>query len=56
MPLVIRVELPTPDAVIVRHHSGEVTIFADVTIPEQRVVEFVVEATTDLQGAGRALS
>lgn len=56
VPLVVRAELPTPDAVIVRHDSGEVTIVADVTIPEQRLAEFIVDAVTDLESPGYALS
>lgn len=56
VPLVVRMYLPTPDAVIVRHESGEVTVFADVAIPEQRVAEIAAEAAAAPEVAGRALS
>lgn len=56
VPLVVRMYLPTPDAVIVRHESGEVTVFADVAISEQRVAELAAEAAAAPEAAGRALS
>jgi hypothetical protein len=43
---VVRIELPTPDIVVVRDGAGRVVIFADVRVPDREV-----EAAIDDLGA-----
>lgn len=43
-PKVIRADLPTPDAVIVRQPSGETVVVADPRVDEQFVQRCLLEA------------
>ena len=43
-PTVIRANLPTPDAVIVRQPDGSLYVVADHTVPAERVDELKREA------------
>lgn len=43
-PTIIRAELPTPDAVIVRTAAGELLVVADTSLSDARVQELAREA------------
>lgn len=43
-PTIIRAQLPTPDAVIVRKPDGRLYVVADVSLSDQRVKDLALEA------------
>lgn len=45
-PLIVRVELPTPDIVVIRHRDGELTVLADPSVPEDHVRQVAASNAT----------
>src|SRR5688500_9652669 len=54
--LIVRADLPTPDIVAVRHESGLMTVFADASLSDETVNEFLDELGDPPEGSGHALS
>jgi hypothetical protein len=52
--LIVRADLPTPDVVVVRHRSGQVTVFADTKLSHAAVAEMVNRFDPD-EDTGHAL-
>lgn len=54
--LIVRADLPTPDIVAVRHESGLMTVFADSSLPDKAIDDFLDELGDPPEGSGLALS